>query len=131
MRRRSRSFSTVTPGTGTSTTFGVSFRNLSNAGSVGPASRTSSSRRQTAIKGTTQPLADIHEFAGKIKAGKDAQSDDDFVIVARVEAFIAGWGLREVLKRAAAYHEAGADAILVHSALSTPDEVFSFLAEMG
>src|SRR5690606_36340743 len=36
------------------------------------------------IRGTSQPLADIEEFAGKIKAGKDAQRDDDFVIVARV-----------------------------------------------
>jgi phosphoenolpyruvate phosphomutase len=42
------------------------------------------------IRGAGQPLAAIDEFAGKIKAGKDAQRDDDFVIVARVEAFIAG-----------------------------------------
>src|SRR5215468_3580526 len=32
------------------------------------------------IRGTAQPLADIDEFAGKIKAGKEAQRDDDFVI---------------------------------------------------
>ncbi len=44
-----------------------------------------------------QPLANIDEFCGKIKAGKDIQKDDDFVIVARVEAFIAGWGLKEAL----------------------------------
>ena len=78
------------------------------------------------IKGQAQPLADIEEFCGKIKAGKDAQSDDDFSIVARVEAFIAGWGLSEALKRAEAYRKAGADAILIHSALSTPDEVLTF-----
>ena len=30
------------------------------------------------IRGTAQPLADMDEFAGKIKAGKDAQGDDDF-----------------------------------------------------
>jgi phosphoenolpyruvate phosphomutase len=47
-----------------------------------------------------QPLADIDEFCGKIKAGKDSQQDDDFVIVARVEAFIAGRGLIEALQRA-------------------------------
>src|SRR5215467_13888131 len=33
------------------------------------------------IRGSAQPLAEIDEFAGKIKAGKEAQRDDDFVIV--------------------------------------------------
>src|SRR3954454_5587349 len=47
------------------------------------------------IRGKAQPLAEIEEFCGKISAGKDAQLDDDFVIVARVEAFISGWGLAE------------------------------------
>ncbi|MEK7726189.1 MAG: isocitrate lyase/phosphoenolpyruvate mutase family protein, partial [Nitrospirota bacterium] len=44
------------------------------------------------IKGDAQPMADMHEFCGKIKAGKDAQSDPNFSIIARVEAFICGWG---------------------------------------
>lgn len=42
------------------------------------------------------------------KACKDTQTDPDFCIVARVEAFIAGWGLDEALKRAEAYRNAGA-----------------------
>lgn len=78
------------------------------------------------IDGITQPLADIQEFCAKIKAGKDAQYDDDFCIVARVEAFIAGHGLEAALQRASAYHAAGADAILIHSALRTPNEVLAF-----
>jgi phosphoenolpyruvate phosphomutase len=81
------------------------------------------------IAGETQPLADVGEFCGKIKAGKDAQSDPDFAIVARVEAFIAGWGLGEALNRAHAYADAGADAILMHSAKSTPDEILAFKSE--
>jgi phosphoenolpyruvate phosphomutase len=83
------------------------------------------------IRGTAQPLAEIDEFAGKIKAGKEAQSDSDFVIVARVEAFIAGWGLDEALKRAEAYRKAGADAILIHSALKSPSEILAFKKEWG
>ena len=79
------------------------------------------------LRGETQPLAAIDEFCGKIKAGKDAQADRDFVIVARVEALIAGWGLREALRRAEAYRQAGADAILIHSKSSRPDEIFAFL----
>ncbi|KAF0815046.1 Phosphonopyruvate hydrolase [Andreprevotia sp. IGB-42] len=81
------------------------------------------------IGGKQQPLAPIDEFAGKIKAGKDAQRDDDFCIVARVEAFIAGWGLAEAMRRAEAYHAAGADAILIHSALAVPDEILAFKRE--
>ena len=79
--------------------------------------------------GEAQPLAPIGEFCGKIKAGKDSQSDDDFSIVARVEALVAGWGLDEALRRAEAYHEAGADAILIHSKSKTADEILAFKAE--
>lgn len=81
------------------------------------------------IKGEAQPLADIDEFCGKIKAGKDSQTDEDFSIVARVEALIAGWGMEEALKRAEAYRQAGADAILIHSKLSRPDEILEFARE--
>ena len=83
------------------------------------------------LRSELQPLADIAEFCGKIKAGKDSQQDPDFVLVARVEALIAGWGLAEALKRAEAYHAAGADAILIHSRQSSPAEIFAFLAEWG
>ena len=76
-----------------------------------------------------QSLADIEEFCGKIKAGKDSQSDDDFSIVARIEALIAGWGLDEALKRAEAYHAAGADAVLIHSKKSGPEEILAFARE--
>jgi phosphoenolpyruvate phosphomutase len=81
------------------------------------------------IDGERQPLADIDEFCGKIKAGKDSQTDPDFCIVARVEALIAGWDIPEALRRAEAYHAAGADAILIHSKLSRPDEVVAFAKE--
>lgn len=76
-----------------------------------------------------QPLADMAEFVGKIKAAKDTQQDPDFCVVARVEAFIAGRGLAEALRRAEAYYEAGADGILIHSKIFTPDEVSAFMAE--
>ena len=81
------------------------------------------------IDGNKQQLAEIDEFCSRIKAGKDAQSDDDFCIITRVEAFIAGWGLEEALKRAEAYHEAGSDGILIHSALREPSEVLAFKKE--
>ncbi len=73
-----------------------------------------------------QPLASIDEFTGKVKAVKDAQSDPDFCLVARLEGFIAGWGIDEMLLRAEAYRLAGADALLIHSKKVTPDQVLAF-----
>jgi len=83
------------------------------------------------INSEQQPLADIGEFSGKIKAVKDAQADPDFCLVARLEAFIAGWGLDEMVRRAEAYHEAGVDALLIHSRKSTPDQVLAFAKTWG
>jgi phosphoenolpyruvate phosphomutase len=83
------------------------------------------------INSEQQPLADIEEFAGKIKAAKDTQQDVDFCVVARVESLIAGWELEEALKRAEAYYLAGADAILMHSKLKTADQIVEFMREWG
>ena len=74
-----------------------------------------------------QELAPIAEFVGKILAAKNAQVSEDFMVIARVEALIAGWGQEEALRRAHAYVEAGADAILIHSKSNTPDEIVDFV----
>lgn len=76
-----------------------------------------------------KPLAPIKEFASKIRCMKDHQHDPDFVVVARVEAFIAGWPVEEALKRAEAYKDAGADAILMHSKKSDSSDIEAFLKE--
>lgn len=83
------------------------------------------------LRTEAQPLADIEEFCGKIKAGQDTKLDDDFNIIARVEALIAGWGMGEALKRAEAYRLAGANGILMHSKISKPDEILAFMKEWG
>ncbi|MGI9309497.1 MAG: phosphoenolpyruvate mutase [Gammaproteobacteria bacterium] len=83
------------------------------------------------IDGNKQQLAEIDEFCSRIKAGKDAQQDDNFCIITRVEAFIAGWGLDEAMRRAEAYHAAGSDGILIHSALANPSEILAFKEEWG
>ena len=77
--------------------------------------------------GERQPLADIAEFCGRIRAGKDAQTDDSFSIVARTEALISGHSMDEALRRAEAYHAAGADAILVHSKKKDAAEITGFM----
>ncbi len=83
------------------------------------------------LRTEAQPLADIEEFSGKIKAGQDTKLDDDFNIIARVEALIAGWGLGEAVKRAEAYRLAGANGILMHSKISKADEILAFMKEWG
>jgi phosphoenolpyruvate phosphomutase len=77
--------------------------------------------------GEAQPLADVDEFCGRVRAGKDAQHSDDFCLVARTEALISGRGLDEALRRAEAYHAAGADAVLIHSKRSTAAEILGFM----
>ncbi|MDH3308138.1 MAG: isocitrate lyase/phosphoenolpyruvate mutase family protein [Acidimicrobiia bacterium] len=74
-------------------------------------------------------LMPMDEQARRIRAAKDAQQTDDFVLIARVEALIAGHGVEEACARADAYAAAGADAILIHSRDKTLQEIESFLAE--
>ncbi|MFL9924473.1 phosphonopyruvate hydrolase [Herbaspirillum lusitanum] len=74
-----------------------------------------------------QELVRIEEFQGKVAAAVEARTDKDFVVVARVEALIAGQGQEEAIRRGQAYVEAGADAILIHSKQKTPDEILSFI----
>jgi phosphoenolpyruvate phosphomutase len=74
-----------------------------------------------------QDLLRIEEFQGKIEAACQTREDSGFLVIARDEALIAGLGESEALKRAAAYEEAGADMILIHSKQKTPDEVESFV----
>jgi phosphoenolpyruvate phosphomutase len=78
------------------------------------------------VSSESQLLADVDEFCGKLKAAKDTQTDDDFVVVARVEALIAGLSMETALDRAEAYRAAGADAILIHSKRSDAAEIFEF-----
>lgn len=75
-----------------------------------------------------QELVRIEEFQGKLEAATNARHDPDFVVIARVEALIAGLGQEEAIRRGLAYAEAGADAILIHSRQKTPDEILQFIA---
>lgn len=65
----------------------------------------------------------IEHFCEKIRAGKDAQRTDDFMIIARIESLILEQGMEDALNRARAYVKAGADGIMIHSRRKTPDEI--------
>lgn len=68
----------------------------------------------------------ITAFSDKIVLGKQAQVTRDFMIFARIESLVLGNGMAHALRRAAAYVEAGADGILIHSRRSDASEVIAF-----
>lgn len=88
--------------------------------------------KQNSLFGTEakQVLDDPHKFAEKIKAGKTAQITKDFLIFARIEALIAGYGVEEAMTRAKIYIEdGGADGIMIHSKEKDGSEIKEFLRQ--
>jgi phosphoenolpyruvate phosphomutase len=83
-------------------------------------------KQNSLLENGKNDLLSEKEFVAKILSAKQARNDKDFLIIARVEALISGAGMNEALKRATAYENAGADAILIHSKQKTPDEIFEF-----
>jgi phosphoenolpyruvate phosphomutase len=75
-----------------------------------------------------QELIPLVDFAEKIASGKQAQQTEDFALIARTEALVAGEDVDEALKRAVAYCEAGADAIVIQSKSQQPKEILEFAA---
>jgi phosphoenolpyruvate phosphomutase len=104
-------------------------RRLSQRGVAGVCFEDQCFPKTNSLVGEGYPLASVEEFCGKLEAAKEAQHDDDFVVVARVEALIAGLSMGEALRRAEAYRRAGADAVLIHSRRSDANEVLAFAAE--
>lgn len=68
----------------------------------------------------------VENFCNKIRAGKNAQRTEEFMIIARIESLILEKGQKDALERADAYVRAGADAIMIHSRKKSPDEIFEF-----
>lgn len=84
--------------------------------------------KKNSLLGTEVPQTQdsIENFCNKIRAGKESQITDDFMIIARVESLILEKGLDDALNRAYAYIEAGADSIMIHSKKKKPEEIFEF-----
>ena len=84
-------------------------------------------KKNSLFKNQTDTKQDKPElFAKKIKKIINSRQSKDFMVIARIESFILGKGLKDALKRADTYSKAGADAILIHSKEKTPAEIFSF-----
>ncbi len=76
-----------------------------------------------------QELDDPHAFGAKLRAGKQAQTSRDFMIIARLESLIAGYGIDDALSRAKIYLEYGADGIMIHSKEPSGADIFEFLRQ--
>jgi len=83
-------------------------------------------KRNSLEGGTKQDLEDPKVFANKIKRAKKVLLTDDFMIIARLESLIAGYGQEDAIKRAKEYLLAGVDGIMIHSKQKTPDEILKF-----
>lgn len=86
--------------------------------------------KQNSLFGTSrmQTLEDIPTFCAKIAAATSARRNNKFMVIARIEALISGAGEAESIRRAEAYIEAGADAIMIHSSQKSFDEIRAFMA---
>ena len=94
---------------------------------VGKIIAANEAKQNSLLEEGKQELLSEKDFVAKLIAAKEAKESEDFMIIARIEALIAQQGLEEALHRANAYEKAGADAILIHSKKSVPDEVFEFV----
>ena len=85
--------------------------------------------KQNSLLGNSAPqiLEEKEVFANKIQQGKKALQTHDFMIIARIESYIANESLKEALERADCYIEAGADGIMIHSYKDDGKEIISFL----
>ena len=88
-------------------------------------------KQNSFLENSRQELLSEKEFVAKIIAAKEAKENPNFMIIARTEALISGMGMKEAIKRANAYEKAGADAILIHSKLDSPNEIFEFADTWG
>ena len=87
-------------------------------------------KRNSLYQGRAQrELVKSTEQARRLRAAKAAQESESFVLIARVEALIAGHGVDAACERAVAYADAGADAILIHSKDKSLWEIETFLEQ--
>ena len=88
-------------------------------------------KQNSLLENGQNDLISEKDFVAKIIAAKDAKQDQNFMVIARIEALISGAGMDEALKRASAYEKAGADAILIHSGKDNANEILKFKKEWG
>jgi phosphoenolpyruvate phosphomutase len=82
--------------------------------------------KRNSFWGSEHALVPAEQFAAKIHLAKSVQQSKAFMVIARLESFVAGESLEDALKRGMMYAQSGADLILVHSKSKDGADVFSF-----
>jgi phosphoenolpyruvate phosphomutase len=77
-------------------------------------------KRCSLYPGAPRELISIEEMCQKLEAAKRAAEPFGILLIARIESLIADRGIPDAVKRANAYAEAGADAILIHAKCFAP-----------
>ena len=86
-------------------------------------------KKNSYIQSERQPLADIEEFSGKIKAAKNTQNNPDFSVIARVEAFITYYTTHTVVFRQAGFSAVIWANMILRSAIKAMKETATQLKE--
>lgn len=86
-------------------------------------------KRNSLDTSAKQIQEDPEIFAQKIQRGNDIKTNNDFMIIARIESLISGVGLEDALDRAKVYIGAGVDGIMIHSKKSDPGDILAFAKE--
>jgi phosphoenolpyruvate phosphomutase len=86
------------------------------------------SKRCSLYGGYDRVLVPVEEHVARVRAALEGVKASGYAarIIARTEALVAGMGVEEALRRAAAYADAGADGIFIQSLDATGDEVLTF-----
>ncbi|HWX19625.1 MAG TPA: isocitrate lyase/PEP mutase family protein [Candidatus Binatia bacterium] len=86
------------------------------------------SKRCSLYDGYERALVSVEEHIARLRAARAgvAAAGVPCQIIARTEALVAGLGVPEALRRAAAYADAGAEAVFIQSLDATGGEVLTF-----
>jgi methylisocitrate lyase len=103
-------------------------RDLARAGAAGMHIEDQAAAKRCGHR-PNKSLVDAGEMCDRIKAAVDGRADDEFVVMARTDAF-ARDGLDAAVARCAAYVEAGADMIFAE-ALTRLDDYRAFTGAIG
>lgn len=102
-------------------------KQLQKAGASGMCIEDKVFPKKNSFHNTKQKLLDINIFKQNLKAATYSKQNNDFSIVARMEGFIAGLNVEQVIERAEMCVESGVDAIVVHSKKKDIDDIESFM----
>jgi phosphoenolpyruvate phosphomutase len=86
------------------------------------------SKRCSLYDGYDRDLVSVEEHIARLRAARAGvnAAKSNARIIARTEALVAGMGVKEALRRATAYADAGADAVFIQSLDATGNEVLTF-----